>query len=392
MNILDTTMNKLMPVLKPAGYRKDVPLFIKESILDNPESPVVAYGHDKEDRIEYEYSQNEEEFRKHFEACKKEALKNLKSVNPNIEIQEVEGYKVAFVTGHEYASEKLLDTDFINELGNQLGDASLMVGVPFKGLLIAAGSSSSLRAKLPVVIQKYYDNPQQDVISPYVFLVENGLISAMGGHNVPNNNEAQYSFSENFDTHNFTVETECKSIEELKDVVNATYPRILLTVMKSGEFGGEILYDLKPNLPLDDALIKKCNSMVEQIKTNEMAQTIVKALAKNGINPIFKYDGKQIAPAMNETLEKETKERTESKEDNPYKSLSIQELDQEFYKITSVPNARTHVPSLEKMVNLMAEYEKRGEEVPSERKQKTSHIKQSKPKSALTKKPWWKFW
>ncbi|GLR18933.1 hypothetical protein [Portibacter lacus] len=391
-------MSKLMPILKPAGYRKDVPYFFKESLIENEGSPVIAFGNDKGSHIEYEGCETEDDFTDRFTPFKEEAMQNLKEVFPSVEIQELEGSKIAFITGHEYASEKILDVNYMKELGEKMGDQSLMVGIPFKGHLLATGSSSNVRAKFPVVIQNYFENPQQDAISPYVFLVESGQVIGMGGQNLPDENES-FVISENLKSSNFTVTVNCSTIDELKDIVNNTYQQILLSVMKNTTFGGEIRYEIKPTLPFSDELVNRCQSFVDQIKDNELAQTIVAAIAKNGINPVFVYDGRQIAPQIGD----ETSEEIEDKEEltttdanasleKDYSAMSVQQLDNVFYEIASVPNARLHVPSLEKMVVLMAEYEKRNIKVPSERPSSSRRASRPKSNPNTKSKPWWKFW
>lgn len=381
-----------MPILKPAGYKNNVPHLFKESLLNNQASLVVAYGLDKGSHIEYEGTEDEKDFQERFPLRKKEALENLKFISPNVEFQEIEGSKIAFVTGHEYASEKILDKEFMISLADQIGDNSLMVGVPFKGHMIAAGSSSGLRTKLPPVIQKYYDNPQQDIISPYTYLVENEEVIGMGGENLPDESNQNVSISEDFNTHDYTVNVSCSSIDELKEIVNSSYQRIMLMIMKNKEFGGNIYYKLTPPLDLTEELKSRCNSFVDQIKNNEMAQTIVKAIATNGINPSFHYNGAQIAPELSKEKQQEKWSNDEKSAKSNYKGMSVAQLDKEYYAIVSVPNARTNVDALVKMTALMKEYEKRNIEMPDTRSSSQKTTDKSSNNTKENGKPWWKFW
>lgn len=97
-----------------------------------------------------------------------------------------------------------------------------------------------------------------------------------------------------------------------------------------------------------------------------------------------------------------------------YEAYSKEELDNEFRKITSIPNARVKVFALIRMTHLMTEYEKRGIAMPnSKSKSNNNELKQNRknpPKEKLNvanqkqsnrisnsstetpKKPWWKFW
>ncbi len=492
-----------MPILKPEGYRKDVPYFLKDRLFNNPSSPVVAYGIDKMSHIEYEHSVTAENFDEKLKSSKIEALKNLMHVQLNIQVQIVEGNKLAFVSGHEYASEKILDKDFMKKVANKIGASDLLVGIPFKGHLIAADSASTIRSKFPGVIIKYYENPQQDVISPHVFLLQDGEIVGIGGSQLKEEDGTTFSISEDSSTHNYMVNAKCSTIDELKDIVNTTYQQILLAAMKTKDFGGEINYHIDGDIQDTPELRSRCKSFKDQINSNEMAQTIVEAITKSGIKASFFLRGELLqnvdsdvietmkendsdldqvedkittSPALTEPLsssnnpsipaieELAMKEKSppppppiaetppstpppssavpppspsaappppppitnasppktdsEIAEEEDYSNLSIEELDAIFYRITSVPNARTHVPSLIRMTKLMDAYDNLGTDVPSQRKQqkKQQSNAQRKPakrpenwgksKSRSTSPPpshressstpqekkWWKFW
>ena len=84
---------------------------------------------------------------------------------------------------------------------------------------------------------------------------------------------------------------------------------------------------------------------------------------------------------------KETKDKPESeelkKEKADYASFTVEELNNEFNRIISIPNASTNISALTDMAELMSEYERRGLEMPIK-------IPVSIPKKQ--DKPWWKFW
>jgi hypothetical protein len=139
--------------------------------------------------------------------------------------------------------------------------------------------------KFAAIIKKYYDNPQQDPISEYVFLVNDGEVTGMGGNNIP---QEPYSISENATTNNYTVKVLVKTIDELTEMVNGSFQQIMALVLSRKVFGGQI------NYYLTNSLIEKCNSYVAQIQQNEMAQTLSKTLTGAGINLSFYYEGKLI--------------------------------------------------------------------------------------------------
>lgn len=291
-------MGQLMPILKPSGYRKESELFYKKLLFNSMSSPIVAFGTDEGDRITYEGAGSKEEYDSKLPELIEQSLQNLKKVEPNIDIKDVEGSTIVFVTGHEYASEKIMDPEFMNELANKLGVSSLMVGIPFKGHLIAIDSNSDLRLKFPAVIKKYYENPQQDQISEHVFLVQGGDIIAMAGENLNDDPDQNFKIIESGKTNNYKVEVSSKTIDELTNTVNVSFQQIMVMAMNRKIFGGQISYYLDNSIPLTNQLIEKCNSYVKQIEENEMAQTLVQALTKSGIKLSFFYDGKQIAPQI----------------------------------------------------------------------------------------------
>lgn len=367
-------MGQLMPILKPSGYRNDVDLFFKKTLFDSISSPVIAFGIDEGSRIAYEGANTKEEYDKKLPELFHQSLKNLKEVHPNVELQDAGGSIIAFVTGHEYASEKILDNEFMKELSIKLGVNSLMVGIPFKGHLIAIDSNSDIRLKFPAVIKKYYDNPQQDPISEHVFLVQDGSVVAMAGENINDEPNENFKITENGKSNNYKVEVSSKTIDELTETVNTSFQQIMTMVMNRKVFGGNISYHLDNSIPFSNQLTEKCNSYVEQIEKNEMAQTLTQALTKSGIKLNFFYAGKQISPEGRD-------DKTSNSVKIDYSTFSEKELNNEFYAIVSIPNARTNIDALTKMSELMKEYKKRGIELPDKNSKTSNEIKK-----------WWQFW
>ena len=259
-------MDKIIPILKTSDYRKDEKLLFKEYLFDSKISPVIAYGKDSGRMVMYESASDENDFNIKFPKIKEEAISNLKSIDVNYQITDAEGSRILFAEGNEYASEKILDKDFMIKIAKELDSDNLMVGIPFKGLLIAIDSNSPMRLKLPVVIKQYFDNPQQDKISDKVFLVQNGEVVAIGGEDLPkNDNIENFVISENKEQ-NYSIELNSKNIEELTKDVNTSFQQVMLMIMQRKSFGGEITFKLNNTIPKNQSLIDKCNSYIEQSK------------------------------------------------------------------------------------------------------------------------------
>lgn len=360
-------MTKILPILKTSDYRKNETLFFKENLFDDKISPVVAYGKDSDRMIIFDSAPNENDFNIRFPKIKEEAISNLKSIDVTYQITEAEGSKILFAEGNEYASEKILDNDFMIKIAKELGSDNLMVGIPFKGLLIAIDSNSPMRLKLPVVIKQYFDNPQQDKISDKVFLVQNGEIVAMGGEDLPkNDNQENFVISENKDQ-NYSIELNSKNIEDLTKDVNTSLQQVLLMIMHRKSFGGEITFKLNNSISKNQSLIDKCNSYIEQIEKNEMLQIMSEALASSQVKFKFLYNGSLIAPS---SIDNDISSKIE------FTNLSKDSLDKEFNRVLSIPNARTNTEALTTMSEIMKEYKRRGIKMPNERNNKN----------------WWRFW
>ena len=362
-------MDKLLPILKTSDYRRDDNLVFKEFLFENEVSPIVAYGKDAGNMIMYESASDEEDFKLKFPEIRSEAMANLHAIEVNYQITDAEGSKILFAEGHEYASEKILDKDFMNKIAGELQCDSLMVGIPFKGLLIAIDSNSSMRLKLPVLVKQYYDNPQQDRISDKVFLIQNGEIVAIGGKDMPKSvDDDNFSIVENTEQ-NYSIALNSSSIEQLTQDVNTSFQQTMLMIMQRKAFGGEVTFKLNDRIELNQQLIDKCHSYIDQIEKNEMLQAISQALASSKVKFKFLHNGNVIAPKA------DTIGGTQpGKED--FSGYSNEDLDKEFNRIISIPNARTNIQALTTMSELMKEYEKRGLKMPNKRKTKR----------------WWEFW
>ncbi len=280
-------MEKIIPILKPAGYRKEEPFFLKKRLFENPGSPVIAFGKDVGPAIQFEQATSQEEMAVKLPKIEAEALQNLKSIPSDIDIREVEDTKYAFVSGDEYSSEKMLDIDFMAKLASQLGADSLMVGIPFKGILLATDANGPLREKFPNLIHNYYNDPKSDPISPNVFLVRDGETIAMGGEDVESSHDEHFSVAELSETNNYEVHFKSRTLDDMTDSLNKSFQQILLMIMDRKVFGGQINFHLDPAMKPTNEVVDKCNSYVEQMSDKELLQTVVTAIGASRLDVAF---------------------------------------------------------------------------------------------------------
>ncbi len=118
--------------------------------------------------------------------------------------------------------------------------------------------------------------------------------------------------------------------------------------------------------------------------------------------------------ALLQSIEKAMDEVTDPELEQQYSELHPFDLDLEFNRLTSIPDARIKIFALRRMTALMAEYDKRGLELPHKREQEQAaaapppaaqapapptppkptpkKVAPPRPASKPEKKPWWKFW
>lgn len=304
-------MGLLMPVLKPSTDVEKESLFFKYSLFDNEEAPIALIVEDEGEAILYKEAADEAEYNSKLSEYISKAFQNLKQVCPVIGIEDAEGSKIAFVSESEYASEKIMDVEFMKEISQKLGADSLMVGIPFKGLLVAIDSNSDLRLKFPAVVSKYYHSPDQHPITERVFLVQDGEIMAISGSGTDKPQEG-FILTEVAGTGNYKVEMEEGMIDELGEIVNSSYQQIMQQVMSRKVFGGYIDYYIPTAIPLTDALIKKCNGYVDQVAKNAVAQIIVKSITGTEAKLRF-YHGDQLLASAAESDSSSAEHRTHEK-------------------------------------------------------------------------------
>jgi len=291
-------MGQLMPILKPAGYRANEPLFFREPIFESNAVPVVAFGVDEGDTIMYQGATDEADYQVKLPAVKEEALKNLAAIKTSLDLQPMGNTQIAFVMGSEYACEKILDKSFMKDLAVRVGSASLMVGIPFKGTLIATDANGDQRLRFPVVVKKCFEDPQNDPISDKVFLVRDGEIVAMAGEDIKNEVNDSFTIAEHGPTNNYRIDLKSTDIDGLTKDINVSFQQIILMLMDRKVFGGEIHYHVNPKMLPTEELFLKCLSYVKQLEANEVAQTLIHTSTGSYARISFFYNKEQVAPLL----------------------------------------------------------------------------------------------
>jgi hypothetical protein len=107
-----------------------------------------------------------------------EALQNLARLELPAEPRDLAGIKVLVVSGHYYASEKILDQAFMLTLHRRLGAEMLAAAIPHKGLLLVTGEVLPPGiAKFAAIAETLHANSKgAPPLSPIVLLVTGGTI------------------------------------------------------------------------------------------------------------------------------------------------------------------------------------------------------------------------
>jgi len=295
-------MGRLLPVIKNFGWFKDDILVLKEQLLDFEQSPVIGIAEDLDNMIKYSEASSPENYDKELQERKSEALVNLKELEVAYEVQEVNNNKVIVASGQEFASEKILDHDFLKKMHQELGSDQIAIGIPFQGLFIAiSNNDKELINKFPAVVKKHYDNPQADKISDRVFLSINANIIAHAGVDI----ETQKATGEEpcfVQTMTLTGATEKdfeyiifighQNMDIMKAMMDKTYRELLAKSKEEEAITCLMKFMIVPDIIThSEALDHMCAELADMYCKEEN----IKGSSLNSIHTTFLYDQDVIA-------------------------------------------------------------------------------------------------
>lgn len=106
----------------------------------------------------------------------KQSFSNLKEISISVSDGQVNGQDYLHFDS-EYASEKILDKDFIKEIENHFSEQSLLISIPARNTMLVCNSTDvEASQQLIQCAQKIYHDFSKEAISQLVFEVESGLI------------------------------------------------------------------------------------------------------------------------------------------------------------------------------------------------------------------------
>jgi len=268
-------MNNYFPILKNVNQfekYKNENFYIEHLFVsDKKNSPIILYGEDQGNLIMYSPSVSPEADQK----IKEQALQNLKQINVPVQIENVQGNDI-LIAQHEYASEKILDKDFLLQISKKLGSSSILVGIPVKGFLAACAQGKGDN-NLYGAVNNMYKNPQTYPISNSLFFVQNGEIEMMS---VPKTEKTENDLSINgeFDSNNkigFKVYLKNDTEDGIADQIQEAYQSILAQIPGDPKkYNGKIAFYLPKDVKLTESLKKRLIKMAKNISERGAVQII----------------------------------------------------------------------------------------------------------------------
>jgi hypothetical protein len=136
--------------------------------------PFVAVGRDQPNTFGYLQASKTPDAAVVFD----EALANLARLDLPVAEAEVAGLKFLAVSGHFYASEKILDKAFLQALHRRLASELLAAAIPHKGLLlITSAAVPPLVSKFVLLAEAEYRRAKgAPTLTPVVFLISGGNV------------------------------------------------------------------------------------------------------------------------------------------------------------------------------------------------------------------------
>jgi hypothetical protein len=156
--------------------------------------------------------------------------------------------------------------------------------------------------------------------------------------------------------------------------------------MDADSLNGRFELQVTPGLVTSDDFLKflTLTAVEEERKTAHAAEWEKRTGRKILLN-VKHGDKSYLTEFENENKKPEDTPKTETPktQQGKYSSATVDDLNAEYYRLISIPNARTNISALMDMTELMAEYKKRGIEMPDSKRASNE---------SEQKKPWWKVW
>jgi len=135
-------LGKLYPILKPADWVGRPHAVYIPWIGDEENAQVlIAFGFDAGENLTFLTNQQAVGMKK--SEIYEMAIQNIAALSSPITICDVQGHAIATASGHDFAAEKIFDSNFLHELGAKLDSNELLISIPRRRCLMASFVISS---------------------------------------------------------------------------------------------------------------------------------------------------------------------------------------------------------------------------------------------------------
>ncbi|NME69847.1 hypothetical protein [Flammeovirga aprica] len=179
---LDEENKVLMPSIKTHDDMS-VPMSMHESLLNGGEAmekiPYITYGYDTPEAF---VAIQKGDDTLSLEELRERSIKNLSNIEVDIKQFDLSGIPMIVCAGNYYASEKILDHQFMLQMQEKLNAELLAVSMPRKGFMFiidGAPTPEVFKKFIMITSMKYIEDENTKPLSTKVFVVQDGELSGL---------------------------------------------------------------------------------------------------------------------------------------------------------------------------------------------------------------------
>ena len=267
-----------LPYASNSNYY-NIPLYSQTQDNQGFKFPLIGFG--IEDQSNPELLESPEEVEMRGGELVRTALHNIRELALEWKTIKEGNEQYLIANDHPYSTEKILDKAFMNKASEVLGAPLLMVGIPCRGIILAADFvSSGLKKVMEAMIVQYYNDVSKTQVSDLLYLVKDGQIIDVEPIRKVSGNEAAF---ERTVTEELPAEFK-SSVSEMKILNGDIYYKVMVGA-KAENVLAEGCYKLIIQILHNHGLKKNFTGLIEmQAMNNELKKT---GATERGINTFF---------------------------------------------------------------------------------------------------------
>ena len=188
----------MMPSIQPFNWEHKEKI-ICQPLLNNGSAtgeniPLISIGMDKPEQ--FEPLQKTPGNEKYFHLFYAAAMRNICNIEIPVTDFDASGFAITIVSGNYYATEKILDKDFMKQIQKKYDYNMLAVSLPRKGTMFITNGilqPEYMQNFMAFTAMKFGENEKTKPISKTVFIVQDGEISGIIQPGSKNNSKKSLS-------------------------------------------------------------------------------------------------------------------------------------------------------------------------------------------------------